>query len=53
VRVILPHHGITSGHLAIDDTDHPRSKAAKALAYLYKLREQDPSLTVDGTWKYM
>src|SRR5262250_2556553 len=38
VRVILRHHGITSGTLVIDDTDNPRSKAAKALAYLYKLR---------------
>src|SRR5215471_4647876 len=32
VRVILRHHGITSGTLVIDDTDNPRSKAAKALA---------------------
>src|SRR5262245_56544322 len=36
VRVILQHHGITSGSLIVDDTDNPRSKAAKALAYLYK-----------------
>src|SRR4026208_1256080 len=34
VRVILQHHGITSGNLVIDDTDNPRSKSAKALAYL-------------------
>ena len=34
VRVILQHHGITSGTLVIDDTDNPRSKSAKALAYL-------------------
>jgi hypothetical protein len=34
VRVILRHHGITSGSLVIDDTDNPRSKSAKALAYL-------------------
>ena len=40
VRVILQHHGITSGNLVIDDTDNPRSKSAKALAYLYKLRDQ-------------
>src|SRR6266699_3262647 len=40
VRVILRHHGITSGNLVIDDTDHPRSKSAKALAYLYKLRDK-------------
>jgi hypothetical protein len=41
VRVILRHHGITSGNLVIDDTDNPRSKSAKALAYLYTLRDQD------------
>jgi DDE superfamily endonuclease len=41
VRVILRHHGITSGSLVIDDTDNPRSKSAKALAYLYKLRDKD------------
>ena len=40
VRVILRHHGITSGTLVIDDTDNPRSKSAKALAYLYKLRDK-------------
>jgi len=41
VRVILRHHGITSGNLVIDDTDNPRSKSAKALAYLYKLRDKE------------
>src|ERR671924_1136993 len=41
VRVILQHHGITSGSLIVDDTDNPRSKSAKALAYLYKLRDKD------------
>src|SRR5438874_5296324 len=41
VRVILQYHGITSGHLMIDDTDNARSKAAKALAHLYKLRDKD------------
>src|SRR5882724_3708061 len=41
VRVILRHHGITSGSLVIDDTDNPRSKSAKALAYLYKLRDKE------------
>src|SRR5499426_1722868 len=40
VQVILRHHGITSGTLVIDDTDNPRSKSAKALAYLYKLRDK-------------
>ena len=34
VRVILQHHSITSGSLVVDDTDNPRSKSAKALAYL-------------------
>src|SRR5499427_9628662 len=41
VRVILRSHGITSGSLVIDDTDNPRSKAAKTLAYLYKLRDKE------------
>src|SRR5215467_11007744 len=41
VRVILQHHGITSGNLVIDDTDNPRSKSAKALAHLYKLRDKE------------
>jgi DDE superfamily endonuclease len=40
VQVVLRHHGITSGNLIIDDTDNPRSKAAKALAYLYKLHDK-------------
>lgn len=41
VRVILRHHGITSGSLVIDDTANSRSKAAKTLAYLYKLRDKE------------
>ena len=41
VRVILRHHGITSGSLVVDDTDNPRSKSAKALAHLYKLRDKE------------
>jgi hypothetical protein len=41
VRVILRHHGMTAGSLVIDDTDNPRSKSAKALAYRYKLRDND------------
>ena len=41
VRVILRHHGLTSGRLVVDDTDNPRSKSAKALAYLYKLRDKE------------
>jgi len=41
VRVILQHHGITSGSLVVDDTDNQRAKSAKALAHLYKLRDKD------------
>ena len=41
VQVILRHHGITAGSLIVDDTDNPRSKSAKALAYLYKLRDKE------------
>lgn len=41
VRVILRPHGLTSGNLILDDTDNPRSKSAKALAYLYKLRDKE------------
>src|SRR5712664_4173231 len=41
VRVILRHHGITSGSLVTADTDNPRSKSAKTLAYLYKLRDKE------------
>jgi hypothetical protein len=41
VRVILHHHGLTSGSLLIDDTDNPRSKAAHTLAYLYKRRDKE------------
>src|SRR6266478_5320260 len=40
VRGILQHHGSTSDSLIVDDTDNPRSKAAKALAYLYTLRDK-------------
>jgi hypothetical protein len=40
VRGILRHHGLTAGTLVVDDTDNPRSKSAKALAYLYKLRDK-------------
>ena len=32
---------LTSGSLVIDDTDHSRSKSAKALAYLYKLCDKE------------
>jgi DDE superfamily endonuclease len=40
VRVILRHHGLTSGSLVIDDTDNPRSKSATTLAHRYKLRDK-------------
>jgi hypothetical protein len=48
VRVILRYHGITSGSLVIDDTDKSRSKSAKKLAYLYKLRHKESSGYVWG-----
>jgi hypothetical protein len=41
VRVILYHHGITSGSLVIDDSDKQRSKGATTLAHLYKLRDKE------------
>src|SRR5215831_10934345 len=41
VRVILCQYGITSGSLVIDDTDNQRSKSAKTLAHLYKLRDKE------------
>ena len=41
VRVILRHYGLHSGSLVIDDTDNKRSKAAHALAHLYKLRDKE------------
>jgi hypothetical protein len=41
VRVILRHHGLTSGSLVVDDTDNQRSKSAKTLAHLYKLRDKE------------
>ena len=41
VRVILRHYGLTCGSLVIDDSDNKRSKAAKTLAYLYKLRDKE------------
>jgi hypothetical protein len=41
VRVILRHYGLTCGSLVIDDTDNKRSKSAKTLAHLYKLRDKD------------
>ena len=40
VRVLLHHYGITHGSLVIDDTDKPRSKSPKHIAYLHKLRDK-------------
>jgi hypothetical protein len=40
-RVMLRHHGSTSGSLGIDAPDHPRSKSAQALAHLYTLRAKE------------
>ena len=48
VRVILRHHGIPSGSLVVDDTDNPRSKAAKKLAHLYKLRDKESGGSIWG-----
>ena len=41
VRVILRHYGLTCGSLVIDDSDNKRSKSAKTLAHLYKLRDKE------------
>jgi hypothetical protein len=41
VRVILCQYGMPSGSLVIDDTDNQRSKSAKTLAHLYKLRDKE------------
>ena len=48
VRVILRHHGIPSGSLVVDDTENPRSKAAKKLAHLYKLRDKESGGSIWG-----
>jgi hypothetical protein len=41
VRVLLRHYGLTCGSLVIDESDNKRSKSAKTLAHLYKLRDKD------------
>ena len=41
VRLILRHHGLRGGSLVLDDTDHPRSTSAKALAPLSTLRDKE------------
>ena len=48
VRVILRHHGLTSGSLVIDDTDNQRAKAAKALAHRYTLRDKERGGSIWG-----
>jgi len=48
VRIILRHHRITVGTLVIDDTNNPRSKSAKALASLYKLRDTESAGSLWG-----
>jgi hypothetical protein len=48
VRGILRHYGLTCGSLVIDDTDNQRAKAAKALAYLDKLRDKESGGDVWG-----
>jgi hypothetical protein len=41
VRVLLRHYGLTCGSLVIDESDNKRSKSAKTLAHLYKLRDKE------------
>jgi hypothetical protein len=41
VRVLLRRYDLACGRLVIDDSDNTRSKSAKTLAYLYKLRDQE------------
>ena len=48
VRVILQHHGITSGNLLSDDTATPRSQSAKTLASLSQLRDQASGGSLGG-----
>src|SRR5439155_21622254 len=45
---IEPNHALTSGPLVIDETDNQHSKAAKALAHLYKLREKESGGSLSG-----
>jgi hypothetical protein len=48
VRMALRHYGLTSGSLVIDDTDNQRSKAAKTIAHLYKLRDKESGGSIWG-----
>jgi hypothetical protein len=41
VRMLLRHYGLTHGSLVVDDTDKQRTKAAKKIAYLHKLRDKE------------
>jgi hypothetical protein len=47
-RVILRHDGLTCGSLVIDATDNQRSKSAKTLAHLDKLRDKESGGSVWG-----
>ncbi len=40
VRVILRRYGITKGALALDDTDKKRSKSAKKISLVHKLKDK-------------
>lgn len=48
VRVILRPSSLSWGSLVIDESDHKRSKSAKTLAPLYKLRDQESGGSVGG-----
>lgn len=48
VRVILSRYGITKGCLVIDDTDKKRSKSAKKIPGLHKLRDAVSNGIVTG-----
>ncbi|MGH8063823.1 MAG: IS701 family transposase [Candidatus Entotheonellia bacterium] len=48
VHVILRDDGLTCGSLVIDDSDNKRSKSAKTLAHLDKLRDQESGGSVWG-----
>jgi DDE superfamily endonuclease len=41
VQRLLRHYGLTHGCLVLDDTDKHRSKSAKQIAYLHKLRDKE------------
>jgi hypothetical protein len=41
VRLLLRRYGITHGCLVVDDTEKKRSKSAKNIAHLHKLRDKE------------